>query len=78
MKTATPKPPPPIGSLGWWYCSTPFALRGVIECILRLLEQQRITRRKAVGLVRYAMRGYVGEAPPSAPWDELDWGDGSE
>ncbi len=64
-----------IGSVQWFQMTPTFSARGVIETILRLLEQQVITRRKALELIQFATIGRLDtEAqPPPAPWEEQNW-----
>jgi len=64
-----------IGSHGWWHGEARWALNGIYDSILRLLEQGCITRSKARELVMYATVFPSREPPPKAPWDELDWKD---
>jgi len=66
-----------------WMASAPaFGHRGVIETILRLLEQEAITRRKAVELVeawsRLTAGQEVADADLRAPWETVTWGDAEE
>ena len=65
-----------IGSDAWFLREAAFSPRGIVDSILRLFEQQRITRRKAVELIQYwydpleAKRlGLSGDAP----WSELNF-----
>jgi hypothetical protein len=72
---------PVIGSREWWLVAHLFSLRGPVDSVLRLLEQQEITRGKARELLFYAARVTGGfwmkpapqETPPDAPWDKLNW-----
>lgn len=72
---------PEIGSREWWLVAGLFALRGPVDTILRLLEQQEITRTKARELLFYTARVTGGhwmkpapeEALPDAPWAKLNW-----
>lgn len=73
-----------IGSKEWWCYTDLGGARGLIDSILRLAEQEEISRAKArellefaveVEVVRYAAAGwekYVKD-PPSAPWDKLNF-----
>lgn len=70
-----------VGSLPWWQTQYLFSLRGPVDSILRLLEQQEITRAKARELIFYVARVIGGhwmqpapeEGVPRAPWGKLDW-----
>ena len=55
----------------WWFVA-PFMRRGPVETVLRLLEQEEITRAKALELIEAAAKGH---RMPSAPWGELNWGE---
>jgi hypothetical protein len=74
-----PMPPadaePEIGTMGWYRNAPQWAHRGVVHSIFRLLEQQAITRTKAVELLRYAsvIRRGGRDEPPRAPWSDLNW-----
>jgi hypothetical protein len=52
----------------------PFAVRGVVDAVLRLLELEVITRRKAAELL---MRVYEGKPLDrlNARWRDLWWGE---
>lgn len=64
-----------IGTQAWWDGEAHFGPRGIAEVILRLLEQEEISRRKAVELLRaMAWRG-VGDKIPHAPWNAVQWGE---
>jgi hypothetical protein len=68
--------PPEIGTLDWYRTAPQWDQRGVVHSILRLLEQQAITRTKAVELLRYATEvAWQGRTMPApkAPWDDLNW-----
>jgi hypothetical protein len=67
---------PEIGTLEWYRTAPQWDQRGVVHSILRLLEQEVITRAKAVELLRYATEvGWQGSTmpPPPAPWNDLNW-----
>ena len=75
-------PEPEIGTREWWNTITrPFTPRGVVDAILRLLEQEAISRGKARELLAY----WYNPGPdirrpkplPAAPWEELNWCDDS-
>ena len=59
-----------IGTRKWFYGTPLWGARGVIDMILRLLEQEEITRAKARELIEAAWFGGTGQ---SAPWDKLNW-----
>lgn len=71
-----------IGTFKWWD-SPPFAFRGPIDTILRLLEQQEITRAKARELLVFldsvrhrTRRSRIARRPsPLVPWNKLNWSD---
>ena len=70
----------------WWQTSPTWLARGVVDTILRLLEQEEITRSRARELIRDAMCDRGGEHDssqdcrklnqdrcPAMPWDKLNW-----
>ncbi len=67
---------PEVGSRAWF--EDKYRKRGPVDAILRLLEQEAISRAKALELIVFATSselfspGFV----PEAPWEELDWGGG--
>ena len=67
---------PEIGTREWYAGAPRWDRRGVVDSILRLLEQEAITRTKAVEMLRYAMdvawQASTRLVPP-APWDDLNW-----
>ena len=69
------------GSPEWWR-SPVCAIRGPVDTILRLLEQEEVSRRKALELMAhlyiafpYDLRAEPAPAPPRAPWAALNWCD---
>jgi len=66
----------------WMQTAAAFGHRGVVDTILRLLETERITRRKAVELVeawyRLSLGQSVDDADLRAPWETVTWGDTKE
>ena len=55
-----------------WLCGTPlWGARGVIDTVLRLLEQEEITRSKARELIEAA---WNGKEIQDVSWDKLNWG----
>ena len=69
---------PEIGSGRWYTWETRYGPRGVLDSVLRLLEQRLVSRSKARELLEYAVDGRFNRAghAPSAPWASLDWGPG--
>ena len=69
-------PTPPaineVGTQAWFHCAPLWCVRGVADVILRLLEQEEITRSKARELLQAMVRGFP---MPPAPWDKLNWND---
>jgi hypothetical protein len=71
------------GGPAWWHEAPIWHPRGIIPTILRLLEQQEITRMKATELLRYwYMESHEAhlrptEVPP-APWNNLNWAEPPE
>jgi hypothetical protein len=65
-----------ICTRGWFIGESHHANHGVNDCILRLLETDKISRAKARELLEYADPALRGrdEEPPAAPWSELQWG----
>jgi hypothetical protein len=63
----------------WMQTAPAFGHRGVVDTILRLLETEQITRRKAVELVeawyRLSLGQSVDDADLRAPWEAVTWGD---
>ena len=59
-----------IGTKKWFQQSPLWCVRGVADVILRLLEQEEITRSKARELLAAMVRCHD---IPSAPWDKLNW-----
>lgn len=68
-----------IGTQAWWLSADLWGRHGIIESVLRLLEQERISRAKALELIQDAVRYRSQAVPltvtPVAPWDELNWCD---
>jgi len=69
------------GSPEWWR-SPAFAPQGPADTILRLLEQEEISRCKARELLAYLsvashydLRAEPAPPPPPAPWIKLNWCD---
>ena len=65
------------GSSEWWL-SPPLMIQGPVDTILRLLEQEEISRRKALELLAYRWAGCpqdLRHALPPAPWGNLNWCD---
>lgn len=62
------------GSLDWWR-GPGWAKRGPFDGILRLLQQDEITRGKALELIRQRITGDLWDAVTPAPWDKLNWAD---
>lgn len=75
-------PPDPVlggepGTPEWWR-SPGYIIHGPADTILRLLEQEEISRRKALELLAYLHCGApqdLRHALPPAPWDRLNWCD---
>lgn len=67
--------PNEIGTQAWWEGEAHYGMHGIADVILRLLEQEKITRGKAVELLRAMMWRAPGDAIPRAPWSEVQWGD---
>lgn len=75
-------PPDPVlhgepGSPEWWL-SPPLMIQGPVDTILRLMEQEEISRRKALELLAYRWAGCpqdLQHALPPAPWGKLNWCD---
>lgn len=72
---------PAPGTLRWWGYG-PYRIRGTVDSILRLLEQQEISRSKAREMLEWAectrwgtVRLLAHGAQPSAPWEKLNWCD---
>lgn len=72
---------PLIGSPQWW-ANGPYRIRGPADSILRLLEQQEISRSKAREMLAWAEHTRWGTAKlkthgphPVAAWDKLNWCD---
>ena len=67
-----------IGSEAWWQKTPMDGPHGVLDTILRLLEQEEITRAKAIELIEFSYGAYIAYegAPeyPIAPWDKVNWG----
>lgn len=61
------------GTNEWWRKAPALGVQGVIDTILRLFEQDEITRNKAKELIGDYYRGVP--TIPRAPWDKLNWGD---
>ncbi len=59
------------GTKRWWTGESKYGAQGIAESILRLYEQEEISRRKAVELIKY-MEWRQGEMP-DATWDKLMW-----
>lgn len=66
------------GTEEWWESAPVWGARGIVDTVLRLLEQEEITRSKA----REILEDYFGKKPgdvphvpwvPRAPWDKLNW-----
>jgi len=74
---------PAAGTARWWWVTRFDGPRGTADTILRLLEQEVISRAKARELLEVAvnarqrLKGIAisGEQSPSAPWDRLNWCD---
>lgn len=64
------------GSPEWW-SSPAFGLQGPADTILRLLEQDEITRRKALELLEHLFFCQVSRPKlrREAPWEKLNWCD---
>jgi hypothetical protein len=64
------------GRIEWWTLPA-FIFQGPVDAILRLLEQEEITRGKARELLAYVFAGcpHRDRSPPPAPWDKLNWSD---
>jgi hypothetical protein len=67
-----------MGSIEWWQQTHRWGLRGTVDTVLRLLEQEEISRKKAGELLVYAemVPGYppmMCPPPPNAPWNKLNW-----
>ena len=69
--------PDEIGTARWFAVGDLWSKRGMVDVVLRLFEQERVTRAKALELLEYVMeRRTGGEAAtelPRAPWGELNW-----
>ena len=71
----------PIGTVPWFRSANLFGTAvGIVDCVLRLLEQEEISRAKAGELIRDAVVGRLtGQYAPEchkAPWDRLNfWND---
>ena len=75
-----------IGSRRWWQVTPLYGAQGIADHILRLLEQEAISRRKAGELLAWGehVRLHADGCPPhcerlsdppGAPWDTLNWCD---
>ena len=65
-----------IGTRRWYALDAKKGPRGVIDHILRLLEQEDISRTKARELIEYAVYADLAHEPvPPAPWHLINWGD---
>lgn len=74
MKNPETAPCDVPGTIEWW-TQPPLWTRGPVDSVLRLLQQDAITRSKARELLAYVFAGcpHRDQPPPPAPWEELDW-----
>jgi hypothetical protein len=70
----SPFPQPEIGSWSWWISAERWGTRGIVDCILRLLEQEAISRSKARELLEYmtllpgrTRRAVLARTPEKSP-----------
>ena len=80
MDDGAPSDPVLTGEPGTpeWWRSPGFMIHGPADTILRLLEQEEISRRKALELLAYLHVGCpqdLNRALPPAPWGKLNWCD---
>jgi hypothetical protein len=61
-----------IVEAGRLWNAPPWAKRGPIDAILRLLQQDEITRAKALEMIRLRIDG---KPPERCPWEHLNWCD---
>lgn len=72
-------PEPEMGSMNWWLHTPVDGIRGIIDTVLRLLEQEAITRGKAREVVEWIcneltlIRQYGRTIETKAAWGNAAW-----